>query len=37
MQYFSSVPPSGQWTTSDFMRMANVPMVRLAPSMVPQR
>ncbi len=37
MQYFSSVSPLGQYTTSDFMRMAKTPILRLAPSMVPQR
>ena len=40
-QYFSSVQlpeaSSGHETTSDFMRIANTPKSRLAPSIVPQR
>ena len=37
MQYFSTVPPSGHSNMSDFIRMANTPKEREAPSMVPQR
>ena len=36
-QYFSSVTPSGQVIMSDFMRIANTPSDREAPSIVPQR